>query len=58
MSEANYDLSTIRHSAAHVMAAVIQKLYPDAKFDIPEEFDPCKSSADEMDEFGIDEVFE
>ncbi|MBR0458082.1 MAG: threonine--tRNA ligase [Victivallales bacterium] len=34
MSEEQYDLSTIRHSAAHVMAAVIQKLYPDAKFDI------------------------
>ena len=31
---------------------------PNAKFDIPEEFDPCASSNDEMDEFGIDEVFE
>ncbi len=28
------DLNTIRHSAAHIMAAVIQKLWPDAKFDI------------------------
>ena len=28
------DLSTMRHSAAHVMAAAIQKLYPEAKFDI------------------------
>ena len=26
------DLSTMRHSAAHVMAAAIQKLYPEAKF--------------------------
>ncbi|MBO7533039.1 MAG: threonine--tRNA ligase [Victivallales bacterium] len=32
MSE--FDLSTMRHSAAHVMAAAIQKLYPEAKFDI------------------------
>ena len=30
----NYPLETIRHSAAHVMAAAVQKLYPDAKFDI------------------------
>ena len=30
----NYDLSTIRHSAAHVMAAAVKQLYPDAKFDI------------------------
>ena len=30
----NYPLDTIRHSAAHVMAAAVQKLYPDAKFDI------------------------
>ena len=28
------ELSTIRHSAAHVMAAAVKKLYPDAKFDI------------------------
>ncbi len=27
-------LETIRHSAAHVMAAAVQQLYPDAKFDI------------------------
>ena len=27
-------LETIRHSAAHIMAAAVQKLYPDAKFDI------------------------
>ncbi|MBP5638114.1 MAG: threonine--tRNA ligase [Victivallales bacterium] len=32
MSE--FDLSTMRHSAAHIMAAAIQKLYPTAKFDI------------------------
>ncbi|NOY74460.1 MAG: threonine--tRNA ligase, partial [Kiritimatiellaeota bacterium] len=32
MSE--YDLNTIRHSAAHLMAAAVQKLFPDAKFDI------------------------
>jgi threonyl-tRNA synthetase len=32
MSE--HDLNTIRHSAAHVMAAAVQSLYPDAKFDI------------------------
>ncbi|MCQ2379486.1 MAG: threonine--tRNA ligase [Victivallaceae bacterium] len=30
----NFDLSTIRHSAAHVMAAAVKKLYPDVKFDI------------------------
>lgn len=30
----NSDLHTIRHSAAHVMAAAVQKLYPDVKFDI------------------------
>ncbi|MCK5802109.1 MAG: threonine--tRNA ligase [Lentisphaeria bacterium] len=29
-----YDLKTRRHSAAHVMAAAVQKLFPDAKFDI------------------------
>ncbi|NIW78832.1 MAG: threonine--tRNA ligase, partial [Calditrichae bacterium] len=27
-------LETIRHSAAHVMAAAVQKLFPDAKFGI------------------------
>jgi len=27
-------LETIRHSAAHIMAAAVQQLYPDAKFDI------------------------
>lgn len=32
MSE--YSLETIRHSAAHVMAAAVKQLYPDAKFDI------------------------
>lgn len=31
---ADFNLETIRHSAAHIMAAAIQKLYPDAKFDI------------------------
>ncbi len=31
---AEYSLETIRHSAAHVMAAAVQALYPDAKFDI------------------------
>lgn len=30
----NSDLHTIRHSAAHIMAAAVQKLYPDVKFDI------------------------
>ena len=30
----NYPVETIRHSAAHVMAAAVQQLYPDAKFDI------------------------
>ncbi len=30
----NFDLATIRHSAAHVMAAAVKQLYPDAKFDI------------------------
>ncbi|MBP1583512.1 MAG: threonine--tRNA ligase, partial [Victivallales bacterium] len=28
------DLQTMRHSAAHIMAAVVQELWPDAKFDI------------------------
>ncbi|NLF17168.1 MAG: threonine--tRNA ligase [Lentisphaerae bacterium] len=28
------DLSTVRHSAAHVLAAALQSLYPDVKFDI------------------------
>ncbi len=28
------ELNTIRHSAAHIMAAVVQKMWPDAKFDI------------------------
>lgn len=32
MSE--FDLQTIRHSAAHIMAAAVKQLYPDAKFDI------------------------
>ncbi|MBT3287917.1 MAG: threonine--tRNA ligase [Victivallales bacterium] len=32
MSE--FNLQTRRHSAAHIMAAAVQKLYPDAKFDI------------------------
>ena len=31
---AEYDLNTIRHSAAHVMASAVKQLYPDAKFDI------------------------
>ena len=31
---ADYPLETIRHSAAHLMAAAVQKLFPDAKFDI------------------------
>ena len=29
-----FDLETIRHSAAHVMAAAVKQLYPDARFDI------------------------
>jgi threonyl-tRNA synthetase len=29
-----YPLETIRHSAAHVMAAAVRELYPDVKFDI------------------------
>ncbi|MDY5954077.1 MAG: threonine--tRNA ligase [Kiritimatiellia bacterium] len=28
------DITTIRHSAAHLLAAAVQKLYPDVKFDI------------------------
>ncbi len=28
------DLNTVRHSAAHVLAAALQSLYPDVKFDI------------------------
>jgi penicillin-binding protein 1A len=31
---------------------------PDVKFDVPEDFDPCHSEDSEMEEFGIDEVFE
>ena len=31
---------------------------PDAKFDIPADFNPCYSGDNEMDEFEIDEVFE
>ena len=34
MPDSNLPLSTLRHSAAHVMAAVVAKLWPDAKFDI------------------------
>ena len=29
-----FSVETIRHSAAHIMAAAVQKLFPDAKFDI------------------------
>ncbi len=29
-----YPIETIRHSAAHIMAAAVRRLYPDAKFDI------------------------
>ena len=29
-----YDLETIRHSAAHLMAAAVQQLFPDVQFDI------------------------
>ncbi len=29
-----YDLETIRHSAAHIMAAAVQQLFPDVQFDI------------------------
>lgn len=31
---AKFALETIRHSAAHIMAAAVQKLYPETKFDI------------------------
>ena len=31
---AKFPLETIRHSAAHIMAAAVQELYPDTKFDI------------------------
>ncbi len=31
---AKFDLETIRHSAAHLMAAAVQELYQDVKFDI------------------------
>ena len=30
----NQELQVMRHSAAHIMAAAVQKLYPDVKFDI------------------------
>ncbi len=30
----NQELQMMRHSAAHIMAAAVQKIYPDAKFDI------------------------
>ena len=29
-----YPIETIRHSAAHIMAAAVRRLYPDVKFDI------------------------
>ena len=29
-----FDLNTLRHSAAHVMAAAVQRLFPETKFDI------------------------
>lgn len=29
-----FNIETIRHSAAHIMAAAVRKLYPDTKFDI------------------------
>ena len=29
-----YPLETIRHSAAHIMAAAVKQLYSDVKFDI------------------------
>lgn len=52
--------------ALPIFAIYIKKVFadktlgynPNAKFEIPEEFDPCASTNDEMDEFGIDEVFE
>ena len=31
---AKFPIETIRHSAAHVMAAAVQKLFGDVKFDI------------------------
>ena len=34
MSSDKEEFLKLRHSAAHVMAAVVQKMYPDAKFDI------------------------
>ena len=34
MSNSELDLATMRHSAAHVMAAAVRHLWPDAKFDI------------------------
>jgi len=30
----SYPIETIRHSAAHIMAAAVKQIYPDAKFDI------------------------
>ncbi len=30
----DFPLSTVRHSAAHLMAAAVQELYPDVRFDI------------------------
>ena len=34
MNAAKHDLDTMRHSAAHLMAAAVRHLWPDAKFDI------------------------
>lgn len=31
---AKFSIETLRHSAAHIMAAAVQELYPDVKFDI------------------------
>ena len=52
--------------ALPIFAYYIKKVYADrslgytkdAKFGIPEEFDPCASGESDVDEFGIDEVFE
>ena len=34
MNQNDISLSTVRHSAAHIMAAAVRHLWPDALFDI------------------------
>ncbi|MBR5656946.1 MAG: transglycosylase domain-containing protein [Prevotella sp.] len=52
--------------ALPIFASFIKKVYadhslgysPDATFGLPKEYNPCKESSTDFDEFGIEEVFE